>query len=169
MGMTAGVILQMGGTRRPSRGAQDPSAVEASLSLRRRLIQHGLRTEGFDARAPDDLFGPRTRDGTQHWAGGVRSAAHGVSRRRASRIASPGRCAARGAGAAPGRSCVVPCNPRVGHQTRETTIAAPKSPTPHVCNAKDRMTGRPVNAVACSSSFACPTVEWAGSRRQWRR
>ena len=43
---------------------QDASAVEASLGLdrpARRLIQRGLNNEGFDAGAPDGLFGPRTR------------------------------------------------------------------------------------------------------------
>ena len=50
--------------------AQDPSAVEASLGLdrpARRLIQQGLRTEGFDPGAPDGLFGPRTRTAIREW------------------------------------------------------------------------------------------------------
>ena len=44
--------------------ARAPAAVEASLGLdrpERRLIQQGLRNEGFDPGAPDGLFGPRTR------------------------------------------------------------------------------------------------------------
>ena len=44
--------------------AQDSSAVEAELGLdrpTRRLIQQGLRNEGFDPGVPDGLFGPRAR------------------------------------------------------------------------------------------------------------
>ena len=50
--------------------AQDSSAVEASLALdrsTRRLIQQGLRNEGFDAGTPDGLFGPRTRAAIRDW------------------------------------------------------------------------------------------------------
>ena len=50
--------------------AQDPVAVEAALSLdrpTRRLIQRGLSNEGFDAGAPDGLFGPRTRAAIRAW------------------------------------------------------------------------------------------------------
>ena len=50
--------------------AQDPAAAEASLVLdrpTRRLIQQGLRNEGFDPGAPDGLFGPRTRAAIRHW------------------------------------------------------------------------------------------------------
>ena len=49
----------------PAAAPQDSSAVvEASLALdrsTRRLIQQGLRNEGFDPGTPDGLFGPRTR------------------------------------------------------------------------------------------------------------
>ena len=50
--------------------AQEPSALEASLDLdrpTRRLIQQGLRNEGFDPGAPDGLFGPRTRGAIRRW------------------------------------------------------------------------------------------------------
>ena len=50
--------------------AQDASAVEAGLGLdraTRRLIQQGLRNEGFDPGAPDGLFGPRTREAISRW------------------------------------------------------------------------------------------------------
>ena len=50
--------------------AQDPPAVEASLGLdrpTRRVIQQGLRNEGFDPGAPDGLFGPRTRGALRRW------------------------------------------------------------------------------------------------------
>ena len=50
--------------------AQEPSAAEASLSLARparRLIQQGLRNEGFDPGDPDGLFGPRTRGAIRRW------------------------------------------------------------------------------------------------------
>ena len=50
--------------------AQDSFAVEASLALdrsTRRLIQQGLRNEGFDAGTPDGLFGPRTRAAIRDW------------------------------------------------------------------------------------------------------
>ena len=49
---------------------QDPAAVEASLELQRptrRLIQQGLRNEGFDPGTPDGLFGPRTRAAIREW------------------------------------------------------------------------------------------------------
>ena len=49
---------------------QDPSDVEASLVLgrsTRRLIQQGLRNEGFDPGTPDGLFGPRTRAAIREW------------------------------------------------------------------------------------------------------
>ena len=50
--------------------AQDPAAVEASLGLdrpARRLIQQGLRNEGFEPGTPDGLFGPRTRAAIRRW------------------------------------------------------------------------------------------------------
>ena len=50
--------------------AQDPAVIEASLDLdrsTRRLIQQGLRNEGFDAGTPDGLFGPRTRGAIRDW------------------------------------------------------------------------------------------------------
>ena len=49
---------------------QDPAAVEAALGLdrsARRLIQQGLRNEGFDPGASDGLFGPRTRSAIRRW------------------------------------------------------------------------------------------------------
>ena len=49
---------------------QDEEAREASLSLdrpTRRLIQRGLRNEGFDPGALDGLFGPRTRTAIRDW------------------------------------------------------------------------------------------------------
>ena len=50
--------------------AQDAAALEAVLGLdrpTRRLIQRGLRNEGFDPGTPDGLFGPRTRDAIRRW------------------------------------------------------------------------------------------------------
>ena len=49
---------------------QDPAASEAGLDLdrsTRRLIQQGLRNEGFDPGMPDGLFGPRTRAAIREW------------------------------------------------------------------------------------------------------
>ena len=49
---------------------QGPSGVETSLALdrpTRRLIQQGLRNEGFDPGTPDGLFGPRTRAAIRDW------------------------------------------------------------------------------------------------------
>ena len=49
---------------------EDPARVEASLALdrpTRRLIQQGLRNEGFDPGTPDGLFGPRTRAAIRDW------------------------------------------------------------------------------------------------------
>ena len=69
----APTLMSSGGTAlRSTMGttAQDPSAVEASLELdrpTRRLIQQGLRNEGFDLGMPDGLFGPRTRDAIRDW------------------------------------------------------------------------------------------------------
>ena len=53
-----------GGTAATAAAVQDAAAVEAALGLARptrRLIQQGLRNEGFDPGAPDGLLGPRTR------------------------------------------------------------------------------------------------------------
>ena len=50
--------------------AQGAAAIEEGLGLdrsTRRLIQHGLRNEGFDPGAPDGLFGPRTRAAIRAW------------------------------------------------------------------------------------------------------
>ena len=60
--------------------AQAPSAVEAALGLdrtTRRLIQQGLRNEGFDPGAPDGLFGPRTRAAIRAWQAARRHAETG--------------------------------------------------------------------------------------------
>lgn len=49
---------------------QSPSTVEAALNLDRtvrRVIQQGLRNDGFDPGAPDGLFGPRTRGSIRRW------------------------------------------------------------------------------------------------------
>ncbi len=49
---------------------QDPAASEAGLDLdrsTRRLIQQGLRNEGFAPGMPDGLFGPRTRAAIREW------------------------------------------------------------------------------------------------------
>ena len=53
-----------------SAATQDAEAVEAVLGLdrsTRRVIQQGLRNEGFDAGTPDGLFGPRTRAAIRDW------------------------------------------------------------------------------------------------------
>ena len=53
-----------------SAAAQNAEDVEAALSLdrpTRRLIQQGLRNEGFDPGAADGLFGPRTRAAIRRW------------------------------------------------------------------------------------------------------
>ena len=50
--------------------ARNPASVEAGLGLdrpTRRLIQQGLRNEGFDPGAADGLFGPRTRGALRRW------------------------------------------------------------------------------------------------------
>ena len=50
--------------------AEPPEAVEAALDLdraARRLIQQGLRAEGFDPGAADGLFGARTRAAIRRW------------------------------------------------------------------------------------------------------
>ena len=67
-----GGIASAGCLRRPggSAATRDPSAVEASLNLdraTRRLIQQGLRNDGFDPGVPDGLFGPRTRAAIRQW------------------------------------------------------------------------------------------------------
>ena len=51
-------------------GPWGTAAVETSLALdrpTRRLIQQGLRNEGFDPGTPDGLFGPRTRAAIRDW------------------------------------------------------------------------------------------------------
>ena len=50
--------------------AQDAEGVEAGVGLdgpTRRLIQQGLRNEGFDPGTADGLFGPRTRSAIRDW------------------------------------------------------------------------------------------------------
>ena len=62
--------MPSGPRRLPPSKEPRPSAVEASLALdrsTRRLIQHGLRNEGFDPGTPDGLFGPRTRAAIREW------------------------------------------------------------------------------------------------------
>ena len=49
---------------------QNPAAEEAALALdrpTRRLLQQGLRNEGFDPGMPDGLFGPRSRAAIRDW------------------------------------------------------------------------------------------------------
>ena len=49
---------------------QDAVAIEEALGLdrsTRRMIQQGLRNEGFDPGTPDGLFGPRTRAAIRRW------------------------------------------------------------------------------------------------------
>ena len=53
-----------------SAAEQNAEEVEAALGLdrpTRRLIQQGLRNEGFDPVVPDGLFGPRTRGAIRRW------------------------------------------------------------------------------------------------------
>ena len=67
MAATPGVAV---GESLAAPAAQDSSADEASLALdrsTRRLIQQGLRNEGFDPGTPDGLFGPRTRAAIREW------------------------------------------------------------------------------------------------------
>ena len=59
----------------------DPQTVETALNLdrsTRRLIQQGLRVEGFDPGGVDGLFGPRTRAAIRDWqaAQGMRMTGH---------------------------------------------------------------------------------------------
>ena len=60
--------------------AQSVEAAEAALGLdrpARRLIQQGLRNEGFDPGTPDGLFGPRTRGALRSWQASRGDAATG--------------------------------------------------------------------------------------------
>ena len=62
--------LAFGEQNRGGAGGPDPRAVETELGLERpmrRLIQQGLRAEGFDAGVPDGLFGPVTRAAIRRW------------------------------------------------------------------------------------------------------
>ncbi len=64
IGLLHGSIEASGSIAVTNTQVQDPSAVEAALELdrpTRRLIQRGLRNEGFDPGPPDGLFGPLTR------------------------------------------------------------------------------------------------------------
>ncbi|MCY4511689.1 MAG: peptidoglycan-binding domain-containing protein, partial [Acidobacteria bacterium] len=67
MAATPGVAV---GESLAAPAAQDSSADEASLALdrsTRRLIQQGLRNEGFDPGTPDGRFGLRTRASIRDW------------------------------------------------------------------------------------------------------
>ena len=60
--------------------AQSAAQAETSLELdrpSRRLIQQGLRNEGFDPGTPDGLFGPRTRGAIRAWQAARGQAATG--------------------------------------------------------------------------------------------
>ena len=60
--------------------AQSAAEVETALELdrpSRRLIQQGLRNEGFDPGTPDGLFGPRTRGAIRAWQAARGQAATG--------------------------------------------------------------------------------------------
>ena len=60
--------------------AQSAAEVETALELdrpARRLIQQGLRNEGFDPGTPDGLFGPRTRGAIRAWQAARGQAATG--------------------------------------------------------------------------------------------
>ena len=60
--------------------AQSAAEAETALELdrpSRRLIQQGLRNEGFDPGAPDGLFGPRTRGAIRAWQAARGQAATG--------------------------------------------------------------------------------------------
>lgn len=69
-GVAATPAVAVGSLAATASQDHDPSAVEASLALdraTRRLIQQGLRNEGFDPGTPDGLFGPRTRAAIRGW------------------------------------------------------------------------------------------------------
>ena len=58
------------GSGRPPGSRTDARTAERALALdrpTRRLIQRGLRTQGFDPGAPDGLFGPATRGAIRSW------------------------------------------------------------------------------------------------------
>ena len=79
----------------PAAAPQDSSApVEVSLALdrsTRRLLQQGLRNEGFDPGTPDGLFGPRTRAAILGVAAVSGSLTDGVPERRGSGASANGR------------------------------------------------------------------------------
>ena len=82
--------------------AQSAAEAETALELdrpSRRLIQQGLRNEGFDPGAPDGLFGPRTRGGHPSVASRARASRNRLSGWRAS-----GAAARRGGREQPGAS-----------------------------------------------------------------
>ena len=112
--VVAGVAATPGVAVRESLAAaapQNSSAVEASLALdrsTRRLIQQGLRNEGFDPGMPDGLFGPRTRAAIRDWQQSRGTSPTGLPEPRGGGASSSGRLtaasAARSSPAAPGGS-----------------------------------------------------------------
>ena len=105
--------------------AQDPAAVEASLGLgrpARRLIQRGLRNEGFDPGTPDGLFGPRTRTAIRRWQEVRGTSATGYLDDTAAQLL-------RAAGAPPGPSSPITVP---GSTPNESSVTAPppRSSTP---------------------------------------
>ena len=88
-----------------SAATQDAEAVEAVLGLdrsTRRVIQQGLRNEGFDAGTPDGLFGPRTRAAIRDWQTSRGATATGYLNGARGGASSSGRCpAARDVGGSP--------------------------------------------------------------------
>ena len=130
--------------------AQDPPAAEAALALARparRVIQQGLRNEGFDPGSPDGLFGTRTRAAIRAWQAarghaetgyldGVQAKAlrdAGVSRAAASGAATDIPPARRGRG---GRS-----DPGAGTLRRVEWVECVRSLRHGDCRGGDRMPG----------------------------
>ena len=116
---------------------QDPSDVEASLALgrsTRRLIQQGLRNEGFHPGTPDGLFGPRTRAAIRDWQQSRRESPTGYLNAAQAELL---RAAARPALAPPGVSSDLP-----------TTSAAPPVPDPVASEAENLFWQSIMNSTA---------------------
>ena len=117
---------------------QDAAAAEASLGLdraARRLIQLGLRGEGFDPGVPDGVFGPRTRGAIRAWQQSRGASSTGYL--------TGAEVALLHAAASPAAAATEPASPPPP-ETMPSALSAAEPPAPTV--ASDSVTERPAAA-----------------------
>ena len=102
--------------------AQDAERVEVAVGLdrpTRRLIQQGLRNEGFDPGTPDGMFGPRTRSAIRDWQQSRGASSTGYLNRTEAELL-------RAAAAATPRPAEIPRPPEPVSDTNPSALSAPE-------------------------------------------